>query len=80
MMDQLGRKFTGAAIAVVLIAAILGALVEGEIDPATKNASPASLDKAKTSNWTCTLEEQAQPIRIGLSSAPNSSFRGTNVL
>lgn len=31
-MDQFGRKFTGLAIAVVLVAAILGALVDGEVD------------------------------------------------
>ncbi len=55
-MEQLGRKFAGAAIAVVLVAAILSSLVDGEIEPDAEDLSPASWDKAKGSNWTCTWD------------------------
>ena len=47
-MEQSGRKFAGAAIAVVLVAAILGSLVDGELDRMPKTL-PASY-KAKGSD------------------------------
>lgn len=60
-MDQLGRKFAGAAIAVVLVAAILGALVDGEVDPAAEDLRSAS-SEAKGSDRQCAWDISFLPM------------------